>query len=60
MEEIKIKGSVVSMKFNNDSEKSKPDESNYEDSIKSLGDEFRPGDKSGLQTVETTSDQPKK
>ncbi len=58
MEGNKLKGDTVNFKSN--SETSKANESNSNDSIKALGDEFSPGDRSGLQTVETNSDTSKK
>lgn len=59
MEEVKIKTTIVPMKFDNDAEKSTPDEFNNEDSIKALKKEFNKGDRSGAQTVNLVGDSKK-
>lgn len=40
MREIKLKGQIVNIKSNQNSETSEANESNLEESIKALGDEF--------------------
>lgn len=57
MEEIKMKGPIIPVKSNYDSKTSKANESNNNDSIKALEDEFDITSKT--PKIKTISDKPK-